>query len=322
VTAPWWEQPALGFDTESTGLNELTDRIVTIAMVALGGGKPSCESYTVNPGVPIPEAATAIHGITTEQAQRDGIAPPDALDATAGALALSLSKGLPVIAMNGVYDFSLLHCECVRHGVETVSSRLGGHDRLLPVVDPLVLDKHVAKFRSGGRKLPDLRGTASRRARLRVRRAGCCNGRRRNRKAVPGCWRSQLGRAARRASCVEGGAEHRLPGVQAAPDRRQGLQGRYGLAAVRQGPERGCVMTFLWIGMAMVGLFLAFVGWLVVLGLLERRDSRREAEQDDGSAVPFLRSQFEPYVPPHQPHAGWSEAKHRRDRDIDIDPAS
>lgn len=156
MNAPWWEQPALAFDTESTGLDELTDRIVTIALVSLGDGKPSREGYLVNPGVEIPEAATAIHGITTAQAIAEGVEPAGALDATAGALALALSKGVPVIAMNGVYDFSLLHCECVRHGVETVSSRLGGHDRLRPVVDPLVLDKQVAKFRSGGRKLPDL----------------------------------------------------------------------------------------------------------------------------------------------------------------------
>ena len=77
----------------------------------------------------------------------------------------------------------------------------------------------------------------------------------------------------------------------------------------------GGVMTFLWIGLVMVGAFFAFVGWLVALGLLERRDSKREAEQDNGPTVPFLRSQFKPYVPPHQPHP-------EAGRDTDADPAS
>lgn len=155
MTAPWWEAPAVSFDTESTGVNVLRDRIVTIALVSLGDGKPTRESYLVNPGVPIPAEATAIHGITTEQAIAKGCMPPDALDVTAGALALALSKGMPVIGMNIVYDLSLLHAECVRHRVETVSSRLGGHDRLRPVVDALVMDKHVS-FRRGSRRLGDL----------------------------------------------------------------------------------------------------------------------------------------------------------------------
>lgn len=155
MNPPWWEQPALSFDTESTGLNVLTDRIVTVALVTVGDGKPACESHLINPGVEIPKAASAIHGISTERAKAEGKEPAPILDATADALALALSKGQPVVGMNLAYDFSLLHAECVRHEVETVSSRLGGHDKLRPIVDALVLDGYVSR-RAGRRRLSDL----------------------------------------------------------------------------------------------------------------------------------------------------------------------
>lgn len=156
MTAPWWNGPALAFDTESTGVNVQNDRVVTVAMVHLGSGKPTREGYLVNPGIDIPEGATAIHGITTAHAFANGLNPVDVLDTTAGALALAVTQGTPIVGMNVAFDFSLLHFDCLRHGVQTVSARLGGHDRIRPVVDVFVLDKQVATFRKGSRKLDAL----------------------------------------------------------------------------------------------------------------------------------------------------------------------
>ena len=150
----WWEQPAVAFDTESTGVSVELDRIVTIALVHLGEGVPRPERYLVDPGVEIPAEATAIHGVTTEQARAEGVKPGPALESTAGALALAMSRGQAVIGMNLSFDLSLLHFECLRHGVETLSARLDGAVR--PVVDVLVLDKAVDTYRRGSRKLDAL----------------------------------------------------------------------------------------------------------------------------------------------------------------------
>lgn len=61
------ERPLVVFDLEATGLNKRTDRVVAIALVRYEpGGSPEQIHYLINPGIPIPEEATAIHGITDE----------------------------------------------------------------------------------------------------------------------------------------------------------------------------------------------------------------------------------------------------------------
>lgn len=155
MSTPWWESEALAWDTETTGLDELTDRIVTVALVRLGAGKPTNQPFLINPGVEIPEVASRIHGVTTAIARERGVAPAGALDATAEALASALAKGVPVIGMNLVYDLSLFHCDCVRHGVDTLSKRLGGHEQVRPIVDVYCLDKQFSR-RTGSRKLNDI----------------------------------------------------------------------------------------------------------------------------------------------------------------------
>jgi DNA polymerase III epsilon subunit-like protein len=58
------------FDLEATGLNKRTDRIVAIALVRYEPvGTAEQVHYLLNPGVPIPEEATAIHGITDADVQ-------------------------------------------------------------------------------------------------------------------------------------------------------------------------------------------------------------------------------------------------------------
>lgn len=155
MSTPWWQSQALGFDTETTGLDVHNERIVDLALVTVGNGKPTREGGLINPGIEIPAAATAIHRITTERAQTEGRAPAEALDAAAETIVKVLSDGLPVIGMNIVYDLSLFHMDCLRNGVPTLSRRLGGHHAVRPIVDISVIDKHVS-WRKGKRRLPDL----------------------------------------------------------------------------------------------------------------------------------------------------------------------
>ena len=61
------EKPLIFFDLETTGLDCQHDRIVELSAIKLN---PDCSRtkfyYLLNPGIPIPEEATDIHGITDE----------------------------------------------------------------------------------------------------------------------------------------------------------------------------------------------------------------------------------------------------------------
>lgn len=143
----WPLGPMLGFDTETTGVNTETDRIVSAALVnaAAGQGRNS-ETVFINPGVSIPQGATQIHGITNEWIQTNGEPPDTALEAVVMILAAVLrDHDQPLVGHNITYDLTILDRECRRHGVVPLSDRVD----IWPVVDTLVLDKAVDKFRKG-----------------------------------------------------------------------------------------------------------------------------------------------------------------------------
>lgn len=139
----WWEGPLVGFDTETTGVDVTQDRIVTACVDSM--------MWLLDPGVPIPEGAAAVHGISTEKAQAEGEPPAPALDVIAGRLVAAWGDGVPVVAFNGCFDLSILDHELARHGLPTLPDRLGGTQML--VVDPLVIDRHVDRYRRGKRTL-------------------------------------------------------------------------------------------------------------------------------------------------------------------------
>lgn len=61
-------KPLCFFDLETTGTNIASDRIVEISILKiLPNGNKENKTWLVNPGVPIPEEAMAIHGITDER---------------------------------------------------------------------------------------------------------------------------------------------------------------------------------------------------------------------------------------------------------------
>lgn len=147
----------VGFDTETTGVSPLHDRIVTAALITRTGTEVTPRTWLIDPGIPIPERATEVHGITTEVAQLDGMQPADALAEIADILASALEAGIPVVGFNVQYDLTILESELARHGLPTLAERLPSGVR--PVVDPLVLDRHLDRWRRGKRKLIDMCGT-------------------------------------------------------------------------------------------------------------------------------------------------------------------
>ena len=163
--APWWYGMLSPYDLETTGVNVREDRIVTGFVGTYGPRQIGRERdlsigarVLINPGVPIPPGATAVHHITDEMARTGGCDPRDGVYAIAKAVADSLKAGIPVVGCNVPYDLSLLYWECLRHGVPTVAEQMGFPPAASvgPIIDALVLDKMVDTYRKGSRKLTAL----------------------------------------------------------------------------------------------------------------------------------------------------------------------
>ncbi|THA82769.1 exonuclease domain-containing protein [Streptomyces sp. A0592] len=138
----------IAFDTETTGPDPLQDRIVTAALVAHGGGRPDkVMSWLINPGIPIPAEATEIHGIDDAKAAT-GAAPADALDDIADILAKALAYGMPVIAFNLSFDWTVLARDMERHRLPTLGERLP-EGTIPPLLDPHVIDKQFDRYVKG-----------------------------------------------------------------------------------------------------------------------------------------------------------------------------
>ena len=151
VPAISWASPIGVFDLETTGIDVAADRIVTahVGVLAADGTVLQSHDWLADPGIPIPEQATAVHGITTQRARLHGhLASAVVADVTA-ALRDLFSRGIPVVAFNANYDFSLLLAECQRHGIAPIEAPT-------PVIDPLVMDKAFDRYRRGKRRLTDV----------------------------------------------------------------------------------------------------------------------------------------------------------------------
>ncbi|MDN6301811.1 MAG: exonuclease domain-containing protein [Dermabacteraceae bacterium] len=153
----WIDAPLLGFDTETTGTNVASDRIVTVALVhSVGPGRENetVATWLIDPEMDIPEPAQRVHGISTEHARAHGMKAADALDEVAAMIADALAKDTPLVAFNINFDLSILENELTRLGLPTLTQRLG-HD-IAPVIDGLVIDRGVDRYRKGKRTLTDV----------------------------------------------------------------------------------------------------------------------------------------------------------------------
>jgi DNA polymerase-3 subunit epsilon len=150
----WIDGPLANFDIESTGLDVEVEQIITacVAVVPAAGGPrtPVVHSWLAIPRAPIPAEATAVHGITTEHAATHGRDAADVVFELTDMLAGLLAQGVPVVGANLQYDLTLLDRECRRYGHATLGQRLG---RVAPVIDIMVIDKAVDRYRKGPRKL-------------------------------------------------------------------------------------------------------------------------------------------------------------------------
>ena len=157
-------------DTETTGIDVENDRIVTAyagVLASDGTVIDSCD-ILVDPGVDIPAGAAAVHGVTNEvlAAAKNGQGPLAGRQVHTPVLALNrlstfldsyTSKGLPLAGANLAYDLTLIDREAGRiygrnpDGTTPFSQWLNG----INVLDSLVIDKAIDKYRKGSRKLVD-----------------------------------------------------------------------------------------------------------------------------------------------------------------------
>jgi DNA polymerase III subunit epsilon len=145
---PAWAAALGVFDLETTGVDTSTARIVTahVGVIDETGAVVERKDWIVNPGVPIPEGAAAVHGITDDRAQRFGRPPGEVVAEILAAIRSVFLRGFPLVVYNAPYDLTLLAAEAERH-------RLWPLETTAPVVDPFVLDKEVDRFRKGKRTL-------------------------------------------------------------------------------------------------------------------------------------------------------------------------
>ncbi|MCU1470704.1 MAG: 3-5 exonuclease [Glaciihabitans sp.] len=136
------------FDLETTGIDVETSRIVSAHVGVLDAGGALVEEWNwlADPGIDIPEQASAVHGITTARARAEGRPAAEVVAEIIAILTSLFDRGLAVTIYNAPYDLSLLHFEALRYDLEPLTEPA-------PIIDPLVLDRVVDKYRKGKRTL-------------------------------------------------------------------------------------------------------------------------------------------------------------------------
>lgn len=153
TTEPWFGGELLAFDFETTGVDPFVDVPVSFALVRMIGGQiEEPLSSLVDPGRPIPAGAIAVHGITDERAMELGMTMKGAVVLVAEAILDASRRGVPIVGMKLDFDLTMLDACCRRIG------GWGLHDAGFagPVLDALVLDRHLDRYRPGRRTLGDL----------------------------------------------------------------------------------------------------------------------------------------------------------------------
>jgi DNA polymerase-3 subunit epsilon len=101
--------PWVSIDTETTGRDAAQDRVIEVGCVLFVGGRVSARhGWLINPGCPIPEDATRVHGIKNED-----VADKPAFSEVAAAIVEVLSGHLP-LAYNAEFDRAFLRHEYAR----------------------------------------------------------------------------------------------------------------------------------------------------------------------------------------------------------------
>lgn len=140
---PFHDLPLVAIDTETTGRDPATDRVVEIACVVWRNGQiAERRSWLVNPGIPIPQQAIDVHGIKDDDV-RDK--PPFSAVAME---VLSILEGAVPVAYNAEFDRAFLLAELERAGAKAERSPPACRPGV-EWVDPLVWARELHKYEKG-----------------------------------------------------------------------------------------------------------------------------------------------------------------------------
>ena len=143
----WFEFPIAFIDTETTGIDSKTERVIEVAIVfGKGGEVTERKSWLVNPGIPIPKASTDVHGITDDHVKD---MPPFASIVPELLAAL---QGTVAAAYNASFDRGFLLAELAR-----ASTGLGelptAFREEVAWIDPLIFARELFKGQGESRAL-------------------------------------------------------------------------------------------------------------------------------------------------------------------------
>lgn len=147
MASAWFDRLGV-FDLETTGIDVETSRIVSayVGVIDGSGAVVEASEWLCDPGVEIPEQASAVHGITTQRARDEGRPAREVVQEIINAVNGIFERELALTVFNASYDLTLLDREARRYGLEPLRATS-------PVVDPLVLDRAVDRYRKGKRTL-------------------------------------------------------------------------------------------------------------------------------------------------------------------------
>ncbi len=137
---PWSDLPIALIDVETTGRDPSSDRIVEIGIVkGLRGEVVSRQNWLVHPGIPIPEEARAVHGISDND-----VKDAPRFEAIAQEVISALEGCIPA-AYNASFDKAFLTNELARTGytATSASATVPAVRRDVQWVDPLVWAREV-----------------------------------------------------------------------------------------------------------------------------------------------------------------------------------
>ena len=136
----WLDQPWCIYDLETTGVDTATAKVVQIAIVIVQGTDIiSRTTLLIDPGVPIPEEAAAIHGITD-----DMVAGKPTIEEVKGQILSEMQKHCVFAGYNNfLYDAHILYRDWSNEWLDVL--RAGAHIDVLG----LVRLNQIGKFWAG-----------------------------------------------------------------------------------------------------------------------------------------------------------------------------
>lgn len=133
----------VAFDLETTSANPHLANIVQATLV----DDERVLDYEVDPGVPIPEETSKVHGVW-EKDRRSRTPQSSIVPELVEKIYDYWEGGYSLVVFNASYDLTILHRLAPQYGGEF---SIRG-----PVLDPFVIDKTLDKYRKGSRTLTNV----------------------------------------------------------------------------------------------------------------------------------------------------------------------